>query len=405
MRKLIIKPDMMQTAAICIVVLFIGKWIKGKVDFFEKFCIPAPVIGGFLFAIIHLFLREFGILEFQMDVTFQDPFMMFFFTSIGLIASIDIIKKGGVGVIIFYIATVILVFLQNGVGIGIAKFLGEDSLLGLLCGSITMVGGHGTAGVWGPEFVKNGFVGANEIGMAAATFGLIMGSLIGGPIGGRLIKKNNLAPSVLDKEENIRYKEEELANTVVEEINVNEILKTMAVIFVSIAIGVILKNELLKLWQKLILPAYVTSMLIAGIYRNTIGRKGTFKVNERCANLLGDIGLNMFLAMALTNLKLWQLAEVAGPMIIILLVQTLIIVLYTTFVTFNIMGRDYDAAVLSAGMCGFGMGATANGVANMSSVVEKYGPAPKAFFILPIVGAFLIDLTNTFAITFFASLF
>ncbi|WP_210060732.1 sodium/glutamate symporter [Peptoniphilus stercorisuis] len=405
MRKLIIKPDMMQTAAICIVVLFIGKWIKGKVDFFEKFCIPAPVIGGFLFAIIHLFLREFGILEFQMDVTFQDPFMMFFFTSIGLIASIDIIKKGGVGVIIFYIATVILVFLQNGVGIGIAKFLGEDSLLGLLCGSITMVGGHGTAGVWGPEFVKNGFVGANEIGMAAATFGLIMGSLIGGPIGGRLIKKNNLAPSVLDKEENIRYKEEELINTVVEEINVNEILKTMAVIFVSIAIGVILKNELLKLWQKLILPAYVTSMLIAGIYRNTIGRKGTFKVNERCANLLGDIGLNMFLAMALTNLKLWQLAEVAGPMIIILLVQTLIIVLYTTFVTFNIMGRDYDAAVLSAGMCGFGMGATANGVANMSSVVEKYGPAPKAFFILPIVGAFLIDLTNTFAITFFASLF
>lgn len=402
---MIIKPDMMQTAAICIVVLFIGKWIKGKVDFFEKFCIPAPVIGGFLFAIIHLFLREFGILEFQMDVTFQDPFMMFFFTSIGLIASIDIIKKGGVGVIIFYIATVILVFLQNGVGIGIAKFLGEDSLLGLLCGSITMVGGHGTAGVWGPEFVKNGFVGANEIGMAAATFGLIMGSLIGGPIGGRLIKKNNLAPSVLDKEENIRYKEEELANTVVEEINVNEILKTMAVIFVSIAIGVILKNELLKLWQKLILPAYVTSMLIAGIYRNTIGRKGTFKVNERCANLLGDIGLNMFLAMALTNLKLWQLAEVAGPMIIILLVQTLIIVLYTTFVTFNIMGRDYDAAVLSAGMCGFGMGATANGVANMSSVVEKYGPAPKAFFILPIVGAFLIDLTNTFAITFFASLF
>lgn len=401
---MIIKPDMMQTAAICIVVLFIGKWIKGKVDFFEKFCIPAPVIGGFLFAIIHLFLREFGILEFQMDVTFQDPFMMFFFTSIGLIASIDIIKKGGVGVIIFYIATVILVFLQNGVGIGIAKFLGEDSLLGLLCGSITMVGGHGTAGVWGPEFVKNGFVGANEIGMAAATFGLIMGSLIGGPIGGRLIKKNNLAPSVLDKEENIRYKEEE-ANTVVEEINVNEILKTMAVIFVSIAIGVILKNELLKLWQKLILPAYVTSMLIAGIYRNTIGRKGTFKVNERCANLLGDIGLNMFLAMALTNLKLWQLAEVAGPMIIILLVQTLIIVLYTTFVTFNIMGRDYDAAVLSAGMCGFGMGATANGVANMSSVVEKYGPAPKAFFILPIVGAFLIDLTNTFAITFFASLF
>ncbi|MBP2025442.1 ESS family glutamate:Na+ symporter [Peptoniphilus stercorisuis] len=402
---MIIKPDMMQTAAICIVVLFIGKWIKGKVDFFEKFCIPAPVIGGFLFAIIHLFLREFGILEFQMDVTFQDPFMMFFFTSIGLIASIDIIKKGGVGVIIFYIATVILVFLQNGVGIGIAKFLGEDSLLGLLCGSITMVGGHGTAGVWGPEFVKNGFVGANEIGMAAATFGLIMGSLIGGPIGGRLIKKNNLAPSVLDKEENIRYKEEELINTVVEEINVNEILKTMAVIFVSIAIGVILKNELLKLWQKLILPAYVTSMLIAGIYRNTIGRKGTFKVNERCANLLGDIGLNMFLAMALTNLKLWQLAEVAGPMIIILLVQTLIIVLYTTFVTFNIMGRDYDAAVLSAGMCGFGMGATANGVANMSSVVEKYGPAPKAFFILPIVGAFLIDLTNTFAITFFASLF
>ena len=400
----VIQPDMMQTAAICIITLFIGKWLKTKVSFFEKFCIPAPVIGGFLFAIIHLILRSAGIVEFEMDTTLQSPFMMFFFTTIGLTSSIDVIKKGGIGVILFYIATVILVILQNGIGIGIAKAMGQPASLGLLTGSVTMVGGHGTAGVWGPIFEQNGMAGGEVIGMAAATFGLIMGSLIGGPIGGRLIKKHNLQPSTSDHggldADSILSTDGDKA------ITVDEVLKTMAVIFVSIALGVILKDQLVKVWAKLILPAYVTSMFIAGIYRNTIGKKeGAFKVNESCANLLGEVGLNMFLAMALSTLKLWQLAAVAGPMLVILIVQTVMMAIFTTFVTFNMMGRDYDAAVLSAGMCGFGMGATPNGVANMSSVTEKYGPSPKAFFILPVVGAFLIDLTNTFAITIFASIF
>lgn len=402
---MIIKPDMMQTAAICIITLFIGKSLKSKVSFFERFCIPAPVIGGFLFAIIHLILRQFGILEFEMDTTLQEPFMMFFFTTIGLTSSIEVIKKGGLGVFLFYIATLVLVILQNGVGIGIAKAMGQNTALGLLCGSVTMVGGHGTAGVWGPIFEGQGMVGGEVIGMAAATFGLIMGSLIGGPIGGRLIRKHNLEPSELDKTSGLSA-EKLLSADSNSKITVDEILKTMAVIFVSIALGVILKNQLLKVWSKLILPAYVTSMFIAGIYRNTIGKnKGAFQVNEKCANLLGEVGLNMFLAMALSTLKLWQLAAVAGPMMVILIVQTVMMAIYTTFVTFNVMGRDYDAAVLCSGMCGFGMGATPNGVANMSSVVEKFGPAPKAFFILPVVGAFLIDLTNTFAITIFASIF
>lgn len=264
-----------------------------------------------------------------------------------------------------------------------------------------MIGGHGTAGVWGPIFEKNGMVGGEVIGMAAATFGLIMGSLIGGPIGGMLIKKNNLTPTsthhdVLDNNGNAE---------VSTPVNSDSILKTMAVIFVSIALGVILKNELVKINNKIVLPAYVTSMLVAGIYRNTLGRKGAFKVDDRSTEILGDIGLNMFLAMALSTLKLWQLAAVAGPMLIILAVQTVLMAIFTIVVTFNLMRRDYDAAVLSAGMCGFGMGATPNGVANMSSVTEKYGPSPKAFFILPVVGAFLIDITNTLVITAFASIF
>lgn len=400
---IVIKPDMMQTAAICIVSLFIGRWLKKKVNFFEKFCIPAPVIGGFLFAIIHLILRQAGIVEFEMDTTLQSPFMMFFFTTIGLTSSLEVIKRGGIGVILFYIATVILVILQNCVGVGLAKVLHQPAELGLLCGSITMVGGHGTAGVWGPIFEENGMQAGAVIGMAAATFGLIMGSLIGGPIGGFLIKKNNLHP---DLSEGGLSAEELLETEKADPITVDEVLKTMAIIFVSISIGVILKDVLVKAWDKLILPAYVTSMFIAGIYRNTIGKKeGVFKVSESSANLLGEIGLNVFLAMALSTLKLWQLAAVAGPMLIILIVQTVVIALFTIFVTYNIMGRDFDAAVLAAGMCGFGMGATPNGVANMQSVTDKYGPSQKAFFILPVVGAFLIDLTNTFAITVFASIF
>lgn len=399
----VIKPDMMQTAAICIVSLFIGRWLKKKVNFFEKFCIPAPVIGGFLFAIIHLILRQAGIVEFEMDTTLQSPFMMFFFTTIGLTSSLEVIKRGGIGVILFYIATVILVILQNCVGVGLAKVLHQPAELGLLCGSITMVGGHGTAGVWGPIFEENGMQAGAVIGMAAATFGLIMGSLIGGPIGGFLIKKNNLHP---DLSEGGLSAEELLETEKADPITVDEVLKTMAIIFVSISLGVILKDVLVKAWDKLILPAYVTSMFIAGIYRNTIGKKeGAFKVSESSANLLGEIGLNVFLAMALSTLKLWQLAAVAGPMLIILIVQTVVMALFTIFVTYNIMGRDFDAAVLAAGMCGFGMGATPNGVANMQSVTDKYGPSQKAFFILPVVGAFLIDLTNTFAITVFASIF
>ncbi len=398
---LTIQPDMMQTAAICIVVLFIGRWLKTKVSLFEKFCIPSPVIGGFLFAIIHLLLRQAGVVEFSMDTTLQEPFMMFFFTTIGLSSSIEVLKKGGRGVPLFYIATILLVIAQNSVGVGVAKLIGEKPELGLLCGSITMIGGHGTAGVWGPIFEQNGMVGGEVIGMAAATFGLIMGSLIGGPIGGMLIKKNNLKPSnikddVLDNENNVAKKSN---------IDANEVLKTMAVIFVSIALGVILKGALLKISDKIVLPAYVTSMFVAGIYRNTLGRKGVFKVDEECTEMLGDIGLNMFLAMALSTLKLWQLAAVAGPMLIILGIQTVLMAIFTIVVTFNIMRRDYDAAILSAGMCGFGMGATPNGVANMSSVTEKYGASPKAFFILPVVGAFLIDITNTVIITIFASIF
>ena len=398
---LTIQPDMMQTAAICIVVLFIGRWLKTKVSLFEKFCIPSPVIGGFLFAIIHLLLRQAGVVEFSMDTTLQEPFMMFFFTTIGLSSSIEVLKKGGRGVPLFYIATILLVIAQNSVGVGVAKLIGEKPELGLLCGSITMIGGHGTAGVWGPIFEQNGMVGGEVIGMAAATFGLIMGSLIGGPIGGMLIKKNNLKPSnikedVLDNENNVAKKSN---------IDANEVLKTMAVIFVSIALGVILKGALLKISDKIVLPAYVTSMFVAGIYRNTLGRKGVFKVDEECTEMLGDIGLNMFLAMALSTLKLWQLAAVAGPMLIILGIQTILMAIFTIVVTFNIMRRDYDAAILSAGMCGFGMGATPNGVANMSSVTEKYGASPKAFFILPVVGAFLIDITNTVIITIFASIF
>ena len=393
-----IKLDMMQTAALSVVVYYFGAWVKSKVQVLEKFCIPAPVVGGLIFAILNLLLRQSGAVKLALDTTLQKPFMMVFFTSIGMGASINLIKKGGIQVVIFWLVATVLAIFQDALGVAIAKAVGANPLLGLIAGSVTMTGGHGTGGAFGPVFEKDfGFAGATTSAMAAATFGLIMGSLIGGPVARRIIESKNLKPNVT------AYKSVDEVAAADEKIDYTELFRTLTIILVSIGVGAVLEKQFVKMG--ITLPSYVNSMIIAAIILNVGESTGKWHINQKCTDILGSIGLNVFLSMALVGLKLWELADVAGPMAIILLAQTVLMALFATFVTFNFVGRDYDAAVISAGHCGFGMGATPNGIANMRAIVERYGEAPRAFFVLPVVGAFLIDFTNAIVITTFANMF
>ncbi|WP_315122225.1 sodium/glutamate symporter [uncultured Clostridium sp.] len=394
-----IKLDMMQTTALAVVVYYFGAWVKSKVQILERFCIPSPVVGGLIFAFLNLFLYQSGTLSLVLDTTLQKPFMMVFFTSIGMGASLELVKKGGLQVVIFWAIASLLCVFQNALGVGLAKVLGQNPLLGLITGSITMTGGHGTGGAFGPAFEKDfGFVGATTTAMAAATFGLVMGSLIGGPLGKRLIEAKGL------KSNAAAYENQDLQAAVKEEeVNYSEFFRTLTLILVSIGVGAVLEAQFVKLG--ITLPSYVNSMIIAAIILNVGESTGKWHINKTCTDILGTIGLNVFLSMALIGLKLWELAAVAGPMLIILIAQTILMALFAYFVTFNLVGRDFDAAVISAGHCGFGMGATPNGIANMTAVTERYGAAPRAFFVLPIVGAFLIDFTNALIITTFANVF
>lgn len=389
--------DLMQSFAVAMVVYFLGVWMKKKISVLERFCIPAPVAGGFVFAILHLIVRQTMNFSLGIDTTFQSPFMMVFFTTIGLTASIELIKKGGLGVIIFWVLASILCVFQDAIGLALAKVMGASPLLGLICGSITMTGGHGTGAAFAPKFAEMGLDGANVAAMAAATFGLVSGSIIGGPIGATLIRKNNL------KSKAAEYTNQEVTlESEKEEINVDEVLKTLTIILISIAIGAVVSIPVKK--AGITLPAYVTAMIVASILLNVGESTKMWHVNQKASSFLGTLSLNVFLSFALTGMQLWQLAEVAGPMMVILVAEVVFMALFAYFVTFKVMGSDFDAATIAAGHCGFGLGATPNGVANMTSVQEEFGPAPRAFFILPIVGAFLIDFTNSLIITIFVNI-
>jgi len=393
-----IKMDMMQTTALAVVVYYFGGWVKSKWKLLYKFCIPDPVVGGLIFSILNLVLKQSGALTLTLDTTLQKPFMMIFFTSIGFTASLQLVKKGGLQVVIFWALASVLCIVQDGIGVVLAKILGQNPLLGLICGSVTMTGGHGTGGAFAPVFEKMGLQGAMTFAMAAATYGLVSGSLIGGPLGKKLIEKKNLKPHP-----ELYVSEEEISSSAHEVVTYEELFKSLALLLIAIGIGAVLEGFFKK--AGITLPSYVNSMIIAAIILNVGESTGKFHINQKCTEILGSIGLNIFLSMALVGLKLWELAAVAGPMLVILLTQTVVMWLFAYYVTFNIMGRDFDSAIMSAGHCGFGMGATPNAMANMKSVVERFGSAPRAFFVLPIVGAFLIDFTNAIIITTFSNIF
>ena len=386
--------NMAETVGFAIILLLLGRWIKRRVNFFEKFFIPAPVIGGTLFSIILLIGHQTETFTFSFNDDIKNLLMIAFFTTVGFSASLKILKKGGVGVALFLLAAVILVIIQDIVGPVLAKALGINPLLGLAAGSIPLTGGHGTSGAFGPYLEDLGATGATVVAVASATYGLIAGCLIGGPIGRRLMIKNNLKPT-----ENKAGVDDSILGSTTE---VTEERLFSAVVYIGIAMGIgatitlILGNHGIKF------PAYLMGMVVAAIIRNILDfNQKQLPFTE--IGIVGNISLSLFLSMALMSMKLWQLIDLAVPLIVILLVQTVVMGLFAYFVTFNIMGRDYDAAVMSTGHCGFGLGATPNAMANMETFTTANGPSVKAFFIIPIVGSLFIDFINAGVIQAFAT--
>ncbi len=388
---------MYQTIAVAVVVLILGTFLKRKISFLEKFCIPAPVIGGLIFAIFTLICYSTGILEIDFDDTLKEVCMVFFFTSVGFQANLKVLKSGGKPLLIFLVLVIVLIITQNFTAIGLANLLGLDSLTGMTTGSIPMVGGHGTAGAFGPVLEDFGISGATTVCTAAATFGLVAGSLMGGPIGNRLIKKHNLLETIKNDDDTLLVEEEEK-----HERHFSMYAPAVFQLIIAVGIGTIF-SKLLSL-TGMTFPIYIGAMIAAAIMRNIGEYTGKITIHMGEINDLGGICLSLFLGIAMITLKLWQLADLALPLVILLAGQVALMFLFSYIVVFNVMGRNYDAAVLVAGTCGFGMGATPNAMANMQAICEKYEPSVKAYLIIPIVGSLFADFLNSLTITFFINL-
>ena len=389
--------DMYQTIAVAVVVLILGAFLKRKISFLEKFCIPAPVIGGLIFAIFTLICYSTEILEIDFDDTLKEVCMVFFFTSVGFQANLKVLKSGGKPLLIFLVLVIVLIITQNFTAIGLANLLGLDSLTGMTTGSIPMVGGHGTAGAFGPVLEDFGISGATTVCTAAATFGLVAGSLMGGPIGNRLIKKHNLLETIKNDDDTLLVEEEEK-----HERHFSMYAPAVFQLIIAVGIGTIF-SKLLSL-TGMTFPIYIGAMIAAAIMRNIGEYTGKITIHMGEINDLGGICLSLFLGIAMITLKLWQLADLALPLVILLAGQVVLMFLFSYIVVFNVMGRNYDAAVLVAGTCGFGMGATPNAMANMQAICEKYEPSVKAYLIIPIVGSLFADFLNSLTITFFINL-
>ena len=392
-----IQLDMYQTLAAAVLVLLLGNYLKKKIYFLQKFCIPAPVIGGLIFAIMTCICYVTGIAEFSFDDTLREVCMVFFFTSVGFQANLKVLKSGGKSLIVFLGLVIALIILQNITAVGLAKLLNLNPLIGMCTGSIPMVGGHGTAGAFGPVLEDLNIKGATTICTAAATFGLIFGSLIGGPLGKRLIEKHSLLNTAANDDDSLLVEDEKK-----HERHTNMYADAVFQLILAIGVGTIFTMLLTK--TGLTFPIYIGAMLAAALMRNICEYTGIATIHMGEINDLGGISLSLFLGMAMITLRLWELASLALPLVILLAAQVLLIIIFTYVIEFNIMGRDYDAAILVSGTCGFGTGATPNAMANMQAVCDQYVPSIKAYLLIPLVGSLFADFLNSLVITFFINL-
>ncbi|MCP9758430.1 sodium/glutamate symporter [Aquitalea sp. S1-19] len=395
-----IQLDFYGTLVAASLVLLIGRMVVARTSLLRTFNIPEPVVGGLLVAIILLVLRQSMGVQVQFDLAMQTPLMLAFFASIGLSADFARLKTGGKMVGRFLLIVAGLLVVQNTLGISLAMLMGLDPLMGLLAGSITLSGGHGTGAAWSAVFQnKHGLASATELAVATATFGLVLGGLIGGPVANLLMRKVKAPgaehnaddePQGFEQPDHVRL------------ITQFSFIETLALIAVSLlggtALGALIKGTPFEL------PTFVCVLFIGVILRNGLEMMGVHKVFEREVSLVGNVSLSLFLAMALMSLKLWDLAALALPIFVLLIAQATAMGLYAYFITFRMMGKNYDAVVLAAGHCGFGLGATPTAIANMQAVTQRFGPSHLAFLVVPMVGAFFIDIINAITIKLFLAL-
>lgn len=393
---MILELTNIQTMALAVLVLYLGKYINNTFKFLKENCIPDAVTGGTVFSIFTLIGHESNLFSFVFEDTLREVFMIAFFTTVGFSASIKLLKKAGIPVLMFLIAAVGLTFFQNIAGIAMAKVLRVSLLIGLATGSLATTGGPGTAGAFGPIMESFEAPGATMVAMATATYALIAGSIIAGPLCKRLIEKHSL----LEKHKNSNSFESSGEKS--ETLMTKKVIPTGFLLIIAMGVGSLISGFLNSLG--LILPSYIGAMFAATIIRNISDYSGKFEIDLDIISTIGSFTLAMFLSMTLMAFKLWELKELALPLVIMLIGQTILMGAFAYFITFNITGRDYDAAIMTGGHCGCGFGTTPKALANMEALTERYLPSQKAFFVIPIVGSLFIDFFNAAIITFFINL-
>ncbi|MFM9533541.1 sodium/glutamate symporter [Lysinibacillus sp. IITD104] len=379
-----IEINQITTVFLAVALFALGSFLINKIGFLKRFCIPAPVVGGLLFAALATILKTTGILEISLDTSLQSLFMITFFTTIGLGASFKLVKLGGKLLIIYWLACGFLALMQNVIGVSLASLMGIHPLIGMMAGAVSMEGGHGAAAAFGQTLEDLGISSAMTIGAAAATCGLVAGGLIGGPIVKYLVGKYNLTPDEQESEE-VEYENKH------EQITSDSFFTQVLLITFCMAVGTYV-GTLFSEATGFVLLGYVGAMFVAVLVRNIMDKFKPEAINMKSISLIGDVTLGVFLSMALMSIKLWEIADLALPLFIIVFAQVFFIVVFSIFVLFKLLGKNYDAAVMVAGFAGHGLGATPNAMANMSAVVQRFGPSKKAFLVVPIVGAFLIDV-------------
>jgi ESS family glutamate:Na+ symporter len=400
-----LKLDLLQTLSLAAVLYFVGLQLRKRIGWLDRLNIPAAVIGGLLFTTLVMIGRG-RFMTVQLDVTAQPVLSVAFFTSIGMGASLALLRAGGLQVFVFLLFATVFCFVQNFLGIGIATAFGEHPLLGVMAGSVTLVGGPATGLAFTPLFEQAGLAGAGALALAAATAGIVAGGLTGGPAGTYIVRRFQLRPAGAPGAVAQAELEAELAppvETIVVEVEREEnvLVRNAVILALAMGVGSVVSREIQDLG--ITLPAYIGAMLVASVLRNVDDVSGWLRIDQRAMEFIGNFALNIFLTVALMDLKLWQLAGVALPLLLILLAQVIVALLAAVTISFYLMGRDYDSAVMSSGFIGFVLGTTANAVANMRALVARFGPAPRAFLVVPLVGAFFIDFTNAIIITFFVN--
>jgi ESS family glutamate:Na+ symporter len=402
-----IKLDLLQTLTLAALVYFGGIQLRRRVRWLDRLNIPAAVVGGLVFTLLVLLLRRWDI-SIQLDTAMQATLSVAFFTSIGMGASLALLRAGGIQVLVFLVLATLFCLVQNFLGIAIALGFEENPLLGVMAGSVTLVGGPATGLAFAPVFEQAGLRGAGPLALTAATAGIVCGGLVGGPVGTRLINRFGLEPAntaslVARREAEAELRDAPQVILVEVEREDSGFIRNLVVLALAMAVGSVVSAQIQSLGVTL--PAYIGAMLVASVLRNIDDASGWLRIDQRAMEFAGNLALNIFLVVALMTLKLWELAALALPLLAILTAQVLVVVLFALIVSFRVMGRDYESAVMASGFIGFVLGTTANAVANMRALVARFGPAPRAFLVVPLVGAFFIDFTNAIIITVFVNWF